>query len=184
MLYAKHITVIDGEGKFQLEKQFTKILQRYSSHLTVLITWSSWSQNIFQLQKTNSSLNTPLWPIALILIQSIQCLLDPIYFSAFSFITNIISTITTITISHMLTNIYHLLLLICPEFHFGLQYYYNIPIPKREKWDLQLYFQRWGLKGAWFQVAEAWVHFGPCCRAHQVHMSNPWKTAQNIFHSG
>lgn len=133
MLYAKYIAVIDGEGKFQLEKQFTKILQRYSSHLTLLITWSSWSQNIFQLQKTNSSLNTPLCTTALILIESIQCLLDPIYFSAFSFITNIISTITTITLSHMLTNIYHLLLLMCPEFHFGPQYYYNIAIPQQEK---------------------------------------------------
>lgn len=133
MLYAKHITVIDGEGKFQLEKQFTKILQRYSSHLTLLITWSSWSQNTFQLQKTNSSVNTPLCPTALILIETIQCLLDPIYFSAFSFITNTISTITTITLCHMLANIYHLLLLMCPEFHFGSQCYYNIPIPQREK---------------------------------------------------
>lgn len=135
---------MDGEGKFQLEKQFTKILQCYSSHLTLLITWSSWSQNIFQLQKTNSSLNTPLCPTALISIESIQCLLDPIYFPAFSFITNIISTITTITLSHTFTNIYHLLLFMCPEFHFGSQYYYNIPIPQWEKWNLQLYFQRWG----------------------------------------
>lgn len=127
-------------------------------------------------------MNTPLCPTALILIDSIQCLLDPIYFSAFSFITNIISTITTITLCHMLANIYHLLLLMCPEFHFGSQYYYTIPIPQREKWNLQLYFQRWGT--AWLQMAETWVHFGPCCKSHQLHLSNLWKTAQNIFHSG
>lgn len=139
--FMQNITVIDGQGKLQLEKQFTKILQPYSSHLTLLITWSSWSQNIFQLQKTNSSLNTPLCLTALILIESIQCLLYTIYFSAFSFITNII---TTITLSHMLTNIYNLLLLVTPEFYFGPQCYYNIPIPQWEKWNLQLYFQRWG----------------------------------------
>lgn len=136
MLYAKRIAVIaviDGEGKFQQEKQFTKILQHYSSHLTLLITCSSWSQNIFQLQKINSSQNTPLCATACVLIESIQRLLDPIYFLAFCFITNIITAITTITLSHMLTNIYHFLLLMCPEFHFGPQYHYNIPIRQREK---------------------------------------------------
>lgn len=136
MLYAKRIAVIaviDGEGKFQQEKQFTKILQHYSSHLTLLITCSSWSQNIFQLQKINSSQNTPLCVTACVLIESIQRLLDPIYFLAFCFITNIITAITTITLSHMLTNIYHFLLLMCPEFHFGPQYHYNIPIRQREK---------------------------------------------------
>lgn len=85
----------------------------------------------------------PLCPTALILIESIQCLLYPIYFLAFSFITNIISTITTFALCHKLTNISHLLLLMCPEFRFGLQYCYNIPIQHREKWNLKLYFQRW-----------------------------------------
>lgn len=179
--FMQSITVMDGEGKLQLEKQFTEILQPYLCHLTLLITWSSWSQNIFQLQKTNGSLNTPLCLTALTLIESIQCLLYTIYFSAFSFITNII---TTITPSHMLINIYNLLLLMSPEFYFAPQCYYNIPIPQWEKWNLQLYFQRWGLKNAWLQMAETWVHFGPCCKSHQLHLSNLWKTAQNIFHSG
>lgn len=79
------------------------------------------------------------------LIDSIQCLLYPIYFLAFSFITNIISTITTITLSCKLTNIHHLLLLMCPEFHFGLRYY-NIPSQHGEM-KLKHYFQRWTAEG-------------------------------------
>lgn len=33
-------------------------------------------------------------------------------------------------------------------------------------------------------MAETLVHSGPCCKSQQLHLSNLWKTAQNIFHSG
>lgn len=112
----------------------------------MLIKCSSWSQNIFQLQKTNSSLNTSLPYCSYLDWVNPMFTVSNLFFTFFFYYKYHFyhyNTYTTITLSHKLTNIYHLLLLMCPEFHFGLQYYYNIPIQHREKWNLKLCFQRW-----------------------------------------